>query len=520
MISVKKISLFLFFFLFSTFAFTAPFVMLEKYEGPLLGKLIQLQPVKVYIADARHNRGNNAYRAGHISSDLVLYTQTAFTAWFENVLSLLEKNPAQAEYLRPFMSAIRFGANPANYQYTDTPSEADIKIYYTVPDTISKECGGGAGGCYKLKSKTIWAAYPEELRPPYGQRRTIIHEIGHAFALDDMYSLRFLKKKTVGSGLQDSIMNVSTELTCDDADGLMVALLRTRGTDPQQEDINMPSFCTENRSFEGGYMAEQEDYYQHRGGARVIYANCKGNPVKPQLEVRLNNPQNIFKVIGDKRCIAHLIPQENFREISEQDRQLYPHLLKQDNLNEKIFYKPLLKGSSGMDLFVHVRDGAPYLFYILDKDSQVVLMSADIGNGTRWVYEYPFSIGAKTGTERCMYGRCNGASHIFIYSHDGIENSYVLTGDYDEDNKALCAHRQEECSAWQVLAEKNRLVLAKKYNLKLVFPEGGWASEPQEAWQRAQNWQKTVGEFFGTHLATQRKELLRGLGLRKSGHGL
>ena len=70
MISVKKISLFLFFFLFSNFAFTAPFVMLEKYEGPLLGKLIQLQPVKVYIADARHNRGNNAYRAGHISSDL------------------------------------------------------------------------------------------------------------------------------------------------------------------------------------------------------------------------------------------------------------------------------------------------------------------------------------------------------------------------------------------------------------------------------------------------------------------
>ena len=101
MISVKKISLFLFFFLFSNFAFTAPFVMLEKYEDPLLGKLIQLQPVKVYIADARHNRGNNAYRAGHISSDLVLYTQTAFTAWFENVLSLLEKTPHKQSICAP-----------------------------------------------------------------------------------------------------------------------------------------------------------------------------------------------------------------------------------------------------------------------------------------------------------------------------------------------------------------------------------------------------------------------------------
>lgn len=63
--------------------------------------------------------------------------------------------------------------------------------------------------------------------------------------------------------------------------------------------------------------------------------------------------------------------------MSSQDFPQYPHLMKMTNRQEKVFHKPLLKGNSGLDLFVHVKDGKPFLFYILDKKERVVLMSEE-----------------------------------------------------------------------------------------------------------------------------------------------
>jgi len=222
-------------------AFAAPFIVLEKYESSLFDKLIAKRPLQVYISVST---GEGEEQAA-VSSDLIHYTQTAFSAWFENVLSRLTTQQQKA--MLPYLPVIEYGAVAGHYQYTEDPSRADIKIHYTDVDQVAKKCSGGAGGCYRLQSKTIWIVYPEKITPPYGPRRTIIHEIGHAFTMDDLYTLRYLKNKKIGSGLQESIMNRSMELTCDDADAIVIALQRAMNTD--ETSSQMISFLMRSENF-------------------------------------------------------------------------------------------------------------------------------------------------------------------------------------------------------------------------------------------------------------------------------
>ncbi len=172
-----------------------------------------------------------------------------------------------------------------------------------------------------------------------------------------------------------------------------------------------------------------------------------------------------------------------------------------------------MKGNSGLDLFVHVKDGKPFLFYILDKKERVVLMSEETKNNYRWVYEYPFSRGGDVGVEQCIGKRCKGASQLFLYPKGKMENVYVFVTEYDDDNKELCAQQPEQCMLWQGVLEKNRQAFSQKYNLRLVTPEGGWAADPLNSLQRIQNWQEDVDFFFNQRKETRRRQFVKDLSL-------
>ena len=480
----------------------SPFITMERYESSLLDNLIRQEPVQVYITSSQAPAGTAPEAA------LIEYTQTAFSAWFENVLSLLEEGSAQEQALQPYIGIIRYGANFKNYHYTSDPSYADIKVHYIEDDDlIAKKCNGGAFGCYLLGSKTIWMLMPENIYPPYGDRRTIIHEIGHAFTMDDLYVSRYLKKKKVGSGLQDASMNRSRKLTCDDADAIVIALYKAKGAN-DAEIFALDSFCGGARKYENGKMAVKETRHEHTRGVRLVYTNCLGEPVKPQLEVSINDPRKMYKIIGKKECVADLIaPQAKFEEISSGPKKHdFAHLDQMDLSGEKVFHKPLLLSESGLDLFVHVRQSVPDLFYILDKKANVVYMSALLGNGYRWVYEYPFSTGAETGQERCLGGRCHGWSQMFVYKpHDPTQYAVFTDGERGAE-KDLCYQQPSQCEAFQRMNLDAMQNLSDRTGLRLVMPEGGMQTNSAQALAQIQRWEKEIATDFPTALRREQVE--------------
>ncbi len=486
---MKKVILSFLLVFSASVVFAAPFIVLEKYESSLFDKLIAKRPVQVYISVSLGAGEEETV----VSSDLIHYTQTAFSAWFENVLSRLTAQQQQS--LEPYLPIIEYAAVAGHYQYTKDPSRADIKIHYTDVDQVAKKCSGGAGGCYRLQSKTIWIVYPEKLTPPYGPRRTIIHEIGHAFTMDDLYTLRYLKNKKIGSGLQESIMNRSTELTCDDADAIVIALQRAMGK--EQTSSQMTSFCNAERKFKDGRMASQEMYHESKGGVLVVYANCLGQPIKPQLEVSLKDPEKIYKIIGEKKCIAPFLPkQAEYQQITPEFLSQNAYLSHIDLSSEKVYHRPLLLGTSGLDVFVHVKDLEPYLFYILDKKGEVAYLSASLNNGYTWVYEYPFS-SMPLGEKQCMSRRCSGPSQMFVYKDNDPWQYSVFMSEYDEPaEQDLCYQNPAQCQPLQKMLEEAFFNMKKSTGLNLVFPEGGWMSDPAQSIKQTQNWNKEMASHF------------------------
>ena len=493
------------FFLSGALFAASPFVVMEKYESSLLDNLIRREPVQVYISSSRTSA------AEPLDPALIEYTQTAFSAWFENVLSLLKDNPAQQQALQDYMDIIRYGANFQNYQYTQNPSYADIKVHYVDDgDLIAKKCNGGAFGCYLLRARTIWMLFPENIHPPYGDRRTIIHEIGHAFTMDDLYTLRYLKKKKMGSGIQDSIMNHNRSLTCDDADAIVTALYKAKGA--KDGDIfALESFCGGGRKYENGRMMLKETRHEHIRGVRLLYTNCLGEPVKPQLEVSINDPRKMYKIIGKKECVADLIaPQAEFEEISSGPKKHdFAHLDQMDLNGEKVFYKPLLRSESGLDLFVHVRQSVPDLFYILDKRANVVYMSALLSNGFRWVYEYPFATGAEIGRERCIGAKCSGWSQMFVYKAHDPSQYAVFTDGESSMEQDLCYHQPAQCESLQRMNLRAMQNLAHRTGLKLVLPEGGMQTDSASALAQIQRWEKEIATHFPTAMRQEQVDRLK-----------
>ena len=486
----------------------APFALLEEgaADYSITDKLAAKQKVTFKIKDYVNKQTN---------PDLITYTQTAFAEWFGNVLTLAARNEKSAQAIKPFEDKIKFAATPANYRNVAYGEKADLEIRFTDLSTIRKECeDSAAAGCFIPDIKIIWTLYPEKITPPFGKddkvRSVIIHEFGHALTLGDLYhgglygDTSSLDRQH-GSGIQKSIMNQEKHLTCDDADGAVYALyyaLKRRNS--SMAGFDFPSFC-KGRYFKNGVLVTKEVTYDDEDGFRWFFTNCNGSNVALALKVNVKNFKNPFEFIQDKKCVAPILGDDSFKDITgniEAYKKVFPYLANYNknilakNKGEKVYHKALTKGTGAIDLFVHTGGFAPLFAYAV-AEGKILYLYAYLDEGYNFIYDYPFRFGYKHGSDSCGLAGCHekhGLSEVFVYSQEYPHPVYVMGN--RNDNKTLCAYDQKGCDKMRDASKKYRAFFEQ--NLGTVRPLGGWlpSKERQNKVTESLSWHYSLIKMF------------------------
>ena len=459
-----------------------PFAFLEEgaADYSIVDKLAAKQPVTFKIKDYVNKTTNPA---------LVGYTQTAFAEWFVNVLNLAAKNKKSAQAIKPLEAEIKFAATSANYHNVPYSSNADLEVRYTNINIIQKECKhSDAAGCFVIGSNIIWALYPEKLTPPFSKddmaRRVIIHEFGHALTFSDLYGRGNTIDRTRGSGIQPSVMNQSTYLTGDDADGAVYVLYEAlKRKNPYIEPLNLPSFQKQGRVLADDKLTKQEFYYEDENGLRVFYSNCNGSNIAPKLTVNVkdfNKPLNFEE--ADRKCLAPILAQGSFKDITNvtaaytnKNPYLANYVKNIISGKEKIYHKGLVKGSGAIDIFVHSGGEIPLFAYAI-AEGKIIYLYAYLNEGYNFVYSYPFRYKKLHGEDSCGLAGCkekHGPSEVFLYSRTYPYPAYVMGN--PSDNKEVCKSYPDNCTEMKELGKKYRAFFEQ--NLGTVRPLGGWLEQ-------------------------------------------
>ena len=467
-------------------AYCDPFAIVENEEAGssrdvALASIVRKRPVYFQVK----NYGNK-------NNDLNLYVQTAFRKWFYNLEKHINANPVQGKSLAKYSDIIEFASSEKAYLPVVSGQRPDVIIHFLSNySELSEHCILGAEGCYK--DKNIYLMYPKKISyritDDDSDMSVLLHEIGHVFILDDLYN----KSKenytgTYGSIAKNSIMNRSKTLTCDDADGLITAVWLTLKKQKSifVFDLDMPSFCNNGVSYHNGMFKNRESNYKDSSGKRTFTSYCQNGSVAQVVEFDAINFDRMIIYKTKNLCIApnneELFYNQPFVVVNKQLKEKFAHLSKFNSEKERIFYKPLIKGSGGLYLFVHTDSVAPVFSYILDDNNNVVFLFAHLQGNLNFVYDYPFSSQYKIGD---LYDKNNfkisnsfessyidhvnntskGNDEVFVYDRNVPEHYYLLNA-----QNSLCKDLPEKCAEMRSVSIKY-FNLFKEY-LPLLSPSG------------------------------------------------
>ena len=485
-ISMKKLFLFLTTSLFfmPLSAVGNPFAL--ESENPnyisLIGKIARREPVAISTLD--WDASNHLQEEPHFFE----VTQHAFTAWFNNVLSRIKPGSVQESQVKELLDAIRFGASPQSYYHTR--SREDIEIAFGERQSIRRRCGGAA--C--AQSGRIYIFYPknESFEPIF------IHEIGHALSLDDLYSNEYPSNAgSYGSGRQDSIMNESEKLTCDDADAIVNALYLTQkklGLYPKQ-DFLFTSFCSNERTFKNAQMQNRQTEQIDYRGKRTIFTYCSDGPVHSLTKIDPRNPQELF---------SHQVitPCENpsSAPFSEKPNYTLEDFLthRQNHITQNgeiIIDLPSYKNPLKLTLNQSVQ--FPVRARISDEKNNTIFLFARLNSEYNFVWEEPLGgIGAVWINGKNGYEKRSNA-FVYVYNRNNPQEYYIYPRSHREQN-ACSVQDTSTCTKMKDNLEKVLPVFLEKY--QMLPPAGDWTfSHAAENLRVAQNWEKFLSEHYPSY---------------------
>ena len=266
----------------------------------LLHRIIAGQPVYYAFHAADSKKSAEFYR-----SQIVDF----FTPWFEETIAQINKSKREAE----FADVLPILKRGADLRAVEEDQKANVVFHFDSLEQIEEVCGEGALGCFISNTSPVSIYLPIPFaRWPFARalKKTPayigIHEVGHALGLADQSKVSRSGNSDVIFGEQtgeDSIMNSSLYITCDDATGLINAIDLIKGSaaprkglcakDPHLYRNGTDVSKSGNRLAFHDYQKVTLETYEN--GGRVCsktYAFDFYNPASPFVQYR---PQTVLK---------------------------------------------------------------------------------------------------------------------------------------------------------------------------------------------------------------------------------
>lgn len=471
--------------------FGEPFALATegKTYTSLIGNIAQQKPVFLFVYDLNSP-------SSHLQHDERFFAlaQESFTVWFKNVLTRIEPGSVQEKQIQPLLPAIRFGAEKQNYRYKRTGE--NLLIAFADTRTVRRRCGGAA--C--VSNGILYIFYPENEK----FESIFLHEIGHTLSLEDLYSQEYpVTAGTYGSGIQDSIMNESPTLTCDDADGIVNALYlaqKNLGLYPQ-EDFVFTSFCREDRTFLNAQMQNRKTQQTDYRGKRTIFTYCPQGPVHTLTEIDPRNPQTLYVHQVKNECANPSSSFATHTRYSFEDFLAHkPYPAEFPHHNEIVVDLPSYENP--LKLTISHTAQFPLQAHITDSKGRTVFFFSRLDNEFNFVWDAPLGRGGTVMVNTKEGFQARSEASVYIYNRDNPNEYYIFQREHRQ-NEACSAKDPQCCQQMQEIAEKTLHAYQEKYNL--LLPSGGWVLEyAQDNIKMAQKWE----EFLQTnvpsfHLVTQ-----------------
>ena len=434
---------------------------------------------KPYISDLIVTQQPIRFQILNSAPETVPIISNAFAAWFNNVLSRLDEK--KEKELAPVLDFIRFGADSKNYILN--AEKPDIFFHINKLDTWTY-CSKTALGCFNPRSMTIYAM-DNAHGMPIGF--TLLHEIGHALRLSDLYPEEFQPKDIeYGSGKQESIMNKGSELTCDDADAIVNALyISARKANIGISDLRFTSFCSKDRIFLNGKQLNRAPAYVDYKGSRTVYTFCQDG-----------SPQNIIRITPTRPdiLVSHIQPPVNCEFIAEQPVTPAPDKKGsyqiQDFQTKEILEKHELPGAAFSTTYMVLPAGGitlairrdknntevPVYAYLTDRDGSLIYLFAYLNNGYNFIYNFVLN-GQKQSTE----------GYIFIYNRQQPDQ-YFIFKDYAKSEE--CHGTDQNCAVMQNIFLDYSILFLRRHGLKMPVWGGLAAQDIKKHISNAAAWEK------------------------------
>ena len=454
----------------------------------LINKIAAQEPVAVFTFDWD--------AANYLKPDPRFFesSQRAFTAWFNNALSRVKPGSVQENQIKELLPALLFGANPQSYYHTK--NQKDIEIIFGERESIRRRCGGSA--C--VQSGTLFIFYPENesFEPIF------IHEIGHTLSLEDLYSNQYpALAGTYGSGIQDSIMNNSKELTCDDADAIVNALYLTQkklGLYPNQ-DFFFTSFCTKERTFKNAQMQNRKTEQIDYRGKRTVFSYCPDGPVHTFTIIDPRNPQELFshQVITpcEKTPSSPFAQKPNYTMEDFLTHRPYPAARNDEIIVDLPSYKNPLK------LTMSQSRQFPVQARISDEKDNTIFLFAYLQGEYNFVWENPLGgeltilLSGKNGLEN----RSNVS--VYVYNRNNPQEYFIYPRSH-RMQEGCSVQDVDICKKMKDSLEKVLPVFLEKY--RMIPPAGDWDfSHAAENLRVAQKWEKFLSEHYPSYHVSMQK---------------
>lgn len=440
---------------------------------------------KTYISDLIIKKQPVRFQIKQGSATNQTAVAEAFASWFQNVLTRLD--PSKEEQLAPLLEFIRFGAQTQNYIPTD--QQSDITFYFDNQATRSY-CGRGTGGCFYVGDMRIYSKVNAEGKP---LNYALVHEIGHALRMQDLYDEEFRPDNTMyGSGKQQSIMNTDHHLTCDDADAIVNALyVAAKKQNVALPDISFSSFCTAKRAFKNARQLNRNPLYIDYNDSRTVYTFCQDGTPRSIVRLSPSNPAEIYQTLQapvDCPHIAETIspfqPPEN---VSYQIRDFFSHKTvtqkEVPDAKASVIYVPLPSGGfTAAFRYEHAISAMPGQVYITDEKGNLLYLLAYLHNGYNFVYNF-FLNGSSTSTQ----------GFIVVYDRKHPEKYFSFTNPKQD---YACHADKEDCAKMEDILNTYTEHFIKEFALRKPFWGGFYLKTAQTYIKEASSWENLLLKFY------------------------
>lgn len=292
-------------------------------ERYLLNRIIAGEPIMVTLL---------AGRAGDDTWDY--YTKAidhAYNAWFAYPAKLIRQSGREEE----FADILPLLERKVDVRFSEGEYPADIQVRVVPDDEIKSYCGRKSSGCYLPVKKgvpLILVAEDVKAKILKGmiKRAILTHEVGHSLGLSDQYNeSSYVQTHEMYSSVKrdKALMNLSTKLTCDDADGLINLIDLSRG--------------------------------RSRGGARGWRSLCKGSDVyyvngvpavKGPYSIAVASQAGVIYVdrYEKGRPVERKTFHKNFEENFSPFKKINPEQVEKDGLGRPVY----MRGKDGVEVYI------------------------------------------------------------------------------------------------------------------------------------------------------------------------